>query len=239
MPGIQRVECAGCRFVSTPRRLRSLLPQRRRSRKAQLEKQRWEPAFGRKAGERSLSCWSARASTAARAEGPFPDAENAANLAASAADSPGSATVTPFAADSVDWLPDFRTPAIGSTNPAPPSPTAADVPTAGSPLASWMPDGGWTVRFAPDRWCNIDPQVRTSLNSVSPDTEPKGGNYFAVDNLRLFFTGQVTQVIGFELSTDISGTGTRASRIPRRMTSTCPTAFICSTPTCGLNSATS
>ncbi len=32
-------------------------------------------------------------------------------------------------------------------------------------------------------------------------------NYFAVDEARLFFTGKVTKVIGFEFNTDISGAG--------------------------------
>src|ERR1700722_8182320 len=207
MPGIRRVECAGCRLRCRRRgacgpSCRTVTFSESSARETAMGAGFWKKCRGALA----LLLVSAL-TTAARAEGPFPDAENAANFAASAADSPGSATVTPFAADSVDWLPDLRTPPIESTNPTPPNPTTADVPTACSPLASWMPDGGWTFHFAPDRWCNIDPQIRTSINSVSPDTEPKGGNYFAVDNLRLLFTGQVTQVIGFELNTEISGAG--------------------------------
>ena len=44
-----------------------------------------------------------------------------------------------------------------------------------------------------------------------PPIVPKGGNYFALDYVRLFFTGKVTKVIGFELSTDMSGIGNAAS----------------------------
>ena len=75
------------------------------------------------------------------------------------------------------------------------------------PSVGCDPDGGLTFRWTPDRWCNIDPQLRTSFNSVGPEGVPKGGNYFAIDNLRVYFTGYVTRVIGYEVSTDITGAG--------------------------------
>jgi hypothetical protein len=76
------------------------------------------------------------------------------------------------------------------------------------PSCGLSPDGGITFQWSPDQWCNIDALIRTSVNSVT-DSAPRGGNYFAIDNLRLYFTGKVTQVIGFELNTDISGAGNR------------------------------
>src|SRR5580700_4713167 len=111
MPGIQRVECAGCRCA-----VDAAAPAVPPAATATFsESSARETAMGAgfwKKGRGALALLLVSAlSTAARAEGPFPDAENAANLAASAADSPGSVTLTPFA-DSVDWLPDFRTPAI-------------------------------------------------------------------------------------------------------------------------------
>ena len=72
------------------------------------------------------------------------------------------------------------------------------------PSCSCGPDGGCTFQFAPDKWCNVGAGIRTSFNSLSgPGVTDK--NFFAVDEARLFFTGKVTKVIGFELNTDITG----------------------------------
>jgi hypothetical protein len=135
--------------------------------------------------------------------------ESAIEPAVAAADLPGKITLMDLSTDkSTDACPD-----VGTTIPdptPPPDPTAPTVDgssAAGSPCWSWTPGEGVTFRFTPDKWCNIDPQLRTSFDSVGPEGVPKGGNYFAIDNFRLFFTGQVTKVIGFEFSTDISGAG--------------------------------
>jgi hypothetical protein len=103
----------------------------------------------------------------------------------------------------------FRPIQPSSADSVPPEPGIA--PTTDScpswtPTCGRSPDGGIAFGWSPDRWCNIDPQIRTSINSVT-DSAPKGGNYFAIDNARLFFTGKVSKVIGFELSTDLSGAG--------------------------------
>jgi len=74
------------------------------------------------------------------------------------------------------------------------------------PSGGLSPDGGLTFQWSPDQWCNIDALIRTSVNSLTQGA-PNGGNYFAIDNARVFFTGKVTRVIGFELSTDLSGAG--------------------------------
>jgi len=142
----------------------------------------------------------------ASADDSVPTAASNRGSAAETQDSAGktmAASPSPFESTTASAALDATTVEPGNLPPAP----AADPSASASPLSSWMPDGGWTFHFAPDRWCNIDPQLRASINSVSPESEPKGGNYFAVDNFRLFFTGQVTKVIGFELSTDISGAG--------------------------------
>ena len=94
--------------------------------------------------------------------------------------------------------------------PAPavaPVPAAACAPpTACTPSCSCGPDGGCTFQFGPDKWCNVGAGIRTSFSSLEGrDVTDK--NYFAVDEARLFFTGKVTKVIGFELNTDISGAG--------------------------------
>ncbi len=72
------------------------------------------------------------------------------------------------------------------------------------PTCSCGPDGGCTFQWSPDKWCNVGLGIRTSFNSLEGN-EVTDKNYFAVDEARLFFTGKVTNVIGFELNTDISG----------------------------------
>src|SRR5579863_4405850 len=47
-----------------------------------------------------------------------------------------------------------------------------DACPAWTPACGCSPDGGLTFQWAPDRWCNISPQIRTSFNSVSPDSVP-------------------------------------------------------------------
>ena len=78
-------------------------------------------------------------------------------------------------------------------------------PTCG-PTCYCGPDGGCTFQFAPDKWCNVGAGIRTSFNDLSGQGV-KDKNFWAVDEARLFFTGKVTKVIGFELNTDISGAG--------------------------------
>jgi Phosphate-selective porin O and P len=85
-----------------------------------------------------------------------------------------------------------------SGDPAPPSNPFSSCPTLGC-----EPGGGGTMSWAPDRWCNVDAAIRTSFNSLGDDLPDH--NYFAVDNAFLFFTGKITRVIGFQISTDIAG----------------------------------
>ena len=93
---------------------------------------------------------------------------------------------------------------------APIAPPVATVPcapaTACAPSCYCGPEGGCTFQWAPDRWCNVGAGIRTSFSSVEGH-EVNDKNYFAIDEARLFFTGKVTKVIGFELNTDISGAG--------------------------------
>jgi hypothetical protein len=126
-----------------------------------------------------------------------------------AEDLPGKITLMSLSTDkSTDAFPDVGTTPLDPTPPPDPTaPPVDDASAAGSPCWSWTPGEGVTFRFTPDRWCNIDPQLRTTFDSVGPEGVPKGGNYFAIDNLRVYFTGNVTRVIGFEVSTDISGAG--------------------------------
>ncbi|HUE16472.1 MAG TPA: hypothetical protein VMR25_20020 [Planctomycetaceae bacterium] len=97
---------------------------------------------------------------------------------------------------------------------APAAPEAACAPVCAPACApSCMPscycgcDGGCTFQFSPDKWCNVGLGIRTSFDSQTSTTGTTDRNYFAVDEARLFFTGKVTKVIGFELNTDISGAG--------------------------------
>jgi hypothetical protein len=94
--------------------------------------------------------------------------------------------------------------------PAAPVPMTAYAPStcdsACSPSCYCGPEGGCTFQFAPNSWCNVGAGIRTSFSDLS-NPEIKDRNYFAIDEARLFFNGQVTKVIGFELNTDISGAG--------------------------------
>jgi hypothetical protein len=97
---------------------------------------------------------------------------------------------------------------------APASPEAACAPVcapacapACTPSCYCGCDGGCTFQFTPDKWCNVGLGIRTSFDSQSSTAGTSDRNYFAVDEARLFFTGKVTKVIGFELNTDISGAG--------------------------------
>lgn len=112
---------------------------------------------------------------------------------------------------------DTKDPNLGTTPPAAPLPPEAQAPAAApadaaaspsayNPSCYCGPDGGCTFQFAPDKWCNVGAGIRTSIDSQS-GAGVKDRNYFAVDEARLFFTGKVTKVIGFELNTDISGAG--------------------------------
>jgi phosphate-selective porin O/P len=76
-----------------------------------------------------------------------------------------------------------------------------------SPGCSCGPEGGCTFSWSPDKWCNVGLGIRTSVNEVTSTANVSDRNYFAVDEARLFFTGKVTSVIGFEFNTDISGAG--------------------------------
>ena len=113
--------------------------------------------------------------------------------------------IQPIAMDSTAYDSNY-TPAPAA--PAPPvAPAAPCAPTgACTPSCYCGPDGGCTFQWAPDKWCNVGAGIRTSFSSVQGN-EVTDKNYFAVDEARLFFTGKVTKVIGFELNTDISGAG--------------------------------
>jgi hypothetical protein len=100
-------------------------------------------------------------------------------------------------------------PAAPMTVPAPmssPAPAAAYPPTVYNPSCYCGSEGGCTFQFTPDSWCNVGAGIRTSFSSLE-GREVTDKDYFAVDEARLFFTGKVTKVIGFELNTDISGAG--------------------------------
>jgi hypothetical protein len=125
----------------------------------------------------------------------------------SAAGEAGGATPIPTADTSSGLFRPIQMVTTDSVSEEPSCPPAAASCPAWMPTCGCSPDGGFQFQWGPDRWCNIDPQIRTSINSVNPVNVSKGGNYFAIDNARLFFTGKVTQIIGFELSTDISGGG--------------------------------
>jgi hypothetical protein len=121
----------------------------------------------------------------------------------------GEATAIPVAEPSSGLYQPIQPTSTESVSPQPDHAPASDGCSSWTPTCGLSPDGGCTFQWAPNTWCNIDPQIRTSFNSVGPLSVPKAGNYFAIDNLRLFFTGKVTSVIGFELSTDISGAGNK------------------------------
>jgi hypothetical protein len=105
---------------------------------------------------------------------------------------------------------------LADPNCAPPAGAAAPIcAQATTPCNIWSPcclcngcGGGCTFQWAPDKWCNVGVGIRTSFNHEQGDGV-NDKNFFAVDETRLFFTGKVTQVIGFEVNTDISGAGGR------------------------------
>jgi hypothetical protein len=105
---------------------------------------------------------------------------------------------------------------LADPNCAPPAGAAAPIcAQATTPCSLWSPcclcngcGGGATFQWAPDKWCNVGVGIRTSFNHEQGDGV-NDKNFFAVDETRLFFTGKVTQVIGFEVNTDISGAGGR------------------------------
>jgi hypothetical protein len=91
------------------------------------------------------------------------------------------------------------------------APATGSVAPTSSPTNSWIPtcicDGmgsGCTFQWAPDKWCNISVGVRASFNHQT-GTGITDENFFAVNNVRVFLNGKVTQIIGFEVNTDISG----------------------------------
>jgi hypothetical protein len=111
-------------------------------------------------------------------------------------------------------------PAPAAAPAAPCAPMCAPASSFCAPTCFCGPEGGCTFQFAPDKWCNVGVGIRTSFDSQSsnvpftpstgttiPGTAVGDRNYFAVDETRIFFTGKVTKVIGFELNTDISGAG--------------------------------
>src|ERR1700684_312625 len=55
-----------------------------------------------------------------------------------------------------------------SADSVPPEPGIAattDSCPSWTPTCGRSPDGGIAFGWSPDRWCNIDPQIRTSINS--------------------------------------------------------------------------
>ncbi len=105
---------------------------------------------------------------------------------------------------------------LADPNCAPPAAACPPICAPSGPCSLWSPccicnnccGEGATFQWAPDKWCNVGAGIRTSFNHVNGDNV-NDKNFFAVDEARLFFTGKVTQVIGFELNTDISGAGGR------------------------------
>jgi hypothetical protein len=138
--------------------------------------------------------------------------------------------IQPVAADNLNYDSNYAPPSAAAMPPAsPPPPGVAEAPTAPMPAPMAAPvqaeagaptacgpacasscycgcDGGCTFQFAPDRWCNIGVGIRSSFSSLNGN-EIVDKNYFALDEVRLFFTGKVTKVIGFEVNTDIAGAG--------------------------------
>jgi hypothetical protein len=116
--------------------------------------------------------------------------------------------IQPIAADSTSYDTNYTPAPAAPVAPVAPAAPVAPCAQTGvcTPSCYCGPDGGCTFQWAPDKWCNIGAGIRTSFNSLDGH-EVTDKNYFAVDEARLFFTGKVTKVIGFELNTDISGAG--------------------------------
>jgi|HubBroStandDraft_2_1064218.scaffolds.fasta_scaffold19141_1 hypothetical protein len=150
----------------------------------------------------------------ALADGPTPESNPADGTAASVASpipstDPTASVSSPIRLISTDSI-------LADPNCAPPAGPAAQIcAQATAPCNIWSPcclcngcGGGATFQWAPDKWCNVGVGIRTSFNHEQGDNV-NDKNFFALDEARLFFTGKVTQVIGFELNTDISGAGGR------------------------------
>ena len=123
------------------------------------------------------------------------------------------------------------------TTPAPamPAPMTAYAPaacnSACTPTCHCGPPGDARSIRATDKWCNIGLGIRTTFNSLQGN-EVTDKNYFAIDETRMFFTGKVTNVIGFELNTDISGPAATDSE-PKTLT--CRTRSTCWTRSSNLS----
>lgn len=64
-------------------------------------------------------------------------------------------------------------------------------------------DSGYRFTWAPDKWAQVGAGIRVSGTSATVG-QPSGGNYLTVNNARLFFSGKVHEVIGWELNTDVN-----------------------------------
>ncbi len=70
---------------------------------------------------------------------------------------------------------------------------------------------GFTFQWAPDKWAKVGAGIRTTFNSTTgvpggpaASVIGPGGNFFNVNNARLFVSGQVGECIGFELNSEIN-----------------------------------
>jgi len=147
------------------------------------------------------------------AVGPVAMADGPSSQGGSAAPSTQSGPIQLIAMESNSYDAAMTPPPPAPVPAAPAVPAAADAcqpicqqPSFTSPSCFCGCDGGCTFQFSPNSWCNVGAGIRTSFDSQS-GTGVTDRNYFAVDEARLFFTGKVTKVIGFELNTDISGAG--------------------------------
>lgn len=63
---------------------------------------------------------------------------------------------------------------------------------------------GYKFTWAADKWCNVGAGVRSSFSSMPANAPGGGGNFFHIDNMRLYTSGKVHQYVGFEFNTDIN-----------------------------------
>lgn len=63
---------------------------------------------------------------------------------------------------------------------------------------------GFTYSWAPDRWAHVGAAIRASFNSTTTRDSRVSGNYFTLNNARLMTSGQITDIIGYELNSDVN-----------------------------------
>jgi hypothetical protein len=100
-----------------------------------------------------------------------------------------------------------ETPLGATTNISPVSvPLWGGVSFGGPPDECETADRGMGCKYtwAPDKWCNVGAGVRTGFTSTVQDAPSGGGNFFHIDNVRLYTSGKVHEYVGFEFNTDIN-----------------------------------